>query len=219
MVNAEIDMNDFNDACYQIIKRAFDILFSAGVIALSILPGAALSAVIAIQSRGYPFYTQERVGKGGKLFQLYKFRSMVADADCVEKYLSPEQLKQWDLERKVDDDPRITVVGQFMRKTSIDELPQFINVLKGDMSIIGPRAITKHELDMWFTEAQKKALLSVPQGITGWWQVQRRNEATFESGERQELELWYVQHASLPVDLRIFVGTFSTMFGNSQSGR
>ncbi|MBP3884239.1 MAG: sugar transferase, partial [Olsenella sp.] len=129
-----------------VLKRAFDILFSLVVVVLMVIPGAILCLVIALQSKGSPFYTQRRVGQGGRHFNLYKFRSMVADADNVEKYFTPEQLAEWERERKVEGDPRITAVGRILRKTSLDEFPQFLNVLKGDMSVVGPRPIVDDEL-------------------------------------------------------------------------
>ena len=142
---------------------------------------------------------------------------MVADADNVEKYLNAEQLAEWKRERKVTDDPRITSLGRVLRRTSLDELPQFLNVLKGDMSLIGPRAITFDELVEYGDNAA--VLLSVPQGVTGAWQAGPRNEASFENGERQRIELKYAMNPSLREDGRIFAATFGTMFGKSKTGR
>lgn len=198
-------------AGYFLVKRLFDVIFSLVVTIVLLLPVTIIALVILVESHGNPFYSQERVGKGGRTIKLIKLRSMVADADNVEKHFSPEQLEIWQREHKVDNDPRITKVGKFIRRTSLDELPQFVNVLIGDMSIIGPRAITRDELEQWFTDEQKAVLLSVPQGITGWWQVQKRNEATFESGKRQQLELYYAQNASLKLDFEIFFRTFGAM--------
>lgn len=196
---------------YLFVKRIFDVTFSLLMIAAFFVPILIIAAIIYIESPGNPFYTQKRIGKGGETINLLKLRSMVIDADDIEKYLTAEQLEAWQLEHKIDDDPRITKVGRFLRSTSFDELPQFLNVLIGDMSIIGPRAIIRDELERWFTDEQKTVLLSVPQGITGWWQVQKRNKATFESGERQELELYYAQNASLKLDFQIFLRTFGAM--------
>lgn len=114
------------------------------------------------------------------MIRVLKLRSMVPDAGDVQKYLSPDQLRQWEVERKVDDDPRITKVGRFIRKCSIDEVPQFLNVLKGDLSVIGPRPITRDELEQHFSDEEKAELLSVTPGITGLWQATDRNAATFE---------------------------------------
>lgn len=216
----------FADACrkldrrplgYRITKRALDIAFSAIVIAVGLVPCALLSIAIAFDTMGSPVYTQERVGRLGRPFRIYKFRSMVVDADDVQKYLTPDQLAQWERERKVDGDPRITRLGRILRRTSLDELPQFLNVLVGQLSVIGPRAITMAELGHYGAEAP--LLLSVPQGITGAWQAGPRNEATFENGERQEIELGYARHASLGEDVRVFGATFGAMFGKRRSGR
>lgn len=202
---------------YRFAKRAFDIAFSVVVIVVGFIPCALLSVAIAADTKGSPIYTQERVGRLGRPFRIFKFRSMVADADDVEKYLSAEQLAQWERERKVDDDPRITRLGAVLRKTSLDELPQFLNVFAGQMSIIGPRAITYDELGEYGEDVP--LLLSVPQGVTGAWQAGARNGATFESGERQRIELEYIRHASVREDMRVFVATFGAMFGKRKSGR
>lgn len=202
---------------YRMTKRAFDIAFSAVVIVVGLVPCALLSVAIAADTKGSPIYTQERVGRLGKPFRIYKFRSMVVDADDVEKYLDADQLAEWKRERKVDGDPRITRLGRVLRRMSLDELPQFLNVLAGQLSVIGPRAITMAELGHYGADAT--LLLSVPQGITGAWQAGPRNEATFENGERQEIELDYARHAGLGEDIRVFGATFGAMFGKRRSGR
>jgi lipopolysaccharide/colanic/teichoic acid biosynthesis glycosyltransferase len=194
----------------KVAKRAIDIVVSLLVVIVALIPGMILSLVISLQSKGAPLYSEKRLGVGGKPFKLYKFRSMVADADNVEKYLSPEQLKEWLQERKVDNDPRVTKVGRFLRKTSLDEFPQFVNVLKGDMSIVGPRPIVAEELANYGDRADE--FLSCRPGVTGWWQVEARNKADYASGTRQELELYYVRHASFSLDWNIFVRTFGAVF-------
>ena len=200
---------------YVVTKRLSDVVFSIIVVVMLSIPVLVISLIIFLESPGNPLYVQERVGKGGKTIKIFKLRSMVADADNVEKYFSPEQLEAWQRERKVDFDPRITRVGGFIRKASLDELPQFVNVLIGDMSVIGPRTITRDELEQWYTDAERDVLLSVPQGITGWWQVQKRNDATFESGERQKLELHYATHADLRMDWDVFFATFGAILGGA----
>lgn len=202
---------------YKACKRAFDIVFSLCVIVVGFVPGLILCAFIVRDTGGSPIYTQERVGMGGRTFRIYKFRTMVADSDDVEKYLNADQLAQWRLERKVDDDPRITPLGRKLRSTSVDEIPNFINVLKGDMSVIGPRAVSREEVE-WFGD-DAETMLSVPAGITGYWQATSRNDATFESGERQRIELEYVKNAGFAMDARCFIGTFGAMFGSRRSGR
>ena len=120
---------------YHFVKRAFDIVFSACATIVGLIPVALLCLVIRLESPGSPIYLQERVGYRGKPLRILKLRTMVADSDDVEKHLSPEQLTQWERERKVDDDPRVTRVGRFLRKTSLDELPQFLNVLAGPIPL------------------------------------------------------------------------------------
>lgn len=197
-------------AGYRFVKRSFDIVFSAVVCAILALPVAALCLLVMLDSPGAPFFRQERIGLNGKKIRIWKIRSMVTDAHInPERYMTPEQLEQWDREQKVDDDPRITRVGRFLRKTSLDELPQFLNVLTGDLSVIGPRPVTMEET-YEFGQARDE-FLSIKPGITGWWQVTERNDATWANGDRQMLELFYVRHASIALDLRIFIRTFKAM--------
>lgn len=198
---------------YRFVKRAFDIAFSLCVIVAGLVPGLVLSLAIAMETKGSPIYTQERVGKNGKPFRIFKFRTMVADSDNVEKYLNPGQLEEWAREHKVADDPRITSLGKILRATSVDEFANFLNVLAGQMSVVGPRAIVEDEV-IWFG-SDEKLLLSVRPGVTGWWQVRDRNEATYESGDRQKLELHYVEHASLLFDARIFLMTFKAVLNRT----
>lgn len=215
---AESRALDTRSLGYRFVKRTFDIAFSACVCAVGLIPGAILCVAIASETKGSPIYAQERVGRLGKPIHLLKFRSMVADADDVEKYLTPEQIAEWHRERKVTDDPRITKLGATLRRTSLDELPQFFNVLAGQLSVIGPRAITYEELEN-FTPEQQRILLSVPQGITGAWQCGPRNLADFENGLRQEMELAYAKGANLKADWQVFFKTFGVMFGKQKTGR
>lgn len=195
---------------YRFVKRVFDICFSAGVCAVLAIPVAAVCAAICADSPGKPFFRQERVGRGGRTIRIWKLRTMVADAHSApERYMTPAQLETWRREQKLDDDPRVTRVGRFLRRTSLDELPQFINVLAGDLSVIGPRPVTPEET--YEFGSARDEFLSCKPGITGWWQVTERNAATWENGERQLLELFYVRHASFSLDLRIFSRTFKAM--------
>lgn len=206
---------------YKIAKRAFDIVFSLMAVAacIALLPlTLAMLIATSVSTKGSPIYLQTRVGRYGRPFRILKLRTMVADSDDVEKYLSSEQLDQWRRERKVDGDPRITHFGGFLRKTSLDEIPQFLNVLAGQMSVIGPRAISKDELE-WYSTNEQAELLAVPQGITGWWQAGARNEATFDNGERQAIELEYCRNAGFSMDAHVFLGTFGAMFGRKATGR
>ncbi|MGN0034725.1 MAG: sugar transferase, partial [Coriobacteriales bacterium] len=173
---------------YRAVKRVIDVLLSIVVLVVAIIPLSVLSLIIIVQSHGSPFYISRRVGKNGRPIKVYKLRTMVVDSDDFEKYLTPEQIAEWHKEHKIDADPRVIPIGRFLRSCSLDELPQFFNVLLGQMSIVGPRPITKEEFD-WFSEDERKALLSVLPGITGLWQVSGRSDVTFQSGERQRIEL------------------------------
>ena len=196
---------------YHAVKRVFDFCFAATATAVLLIPSAIICAAIVADDPGAgPIFTQKRVGLNGKPLYMYKFRSMYSDAHShPEKYLNEAQMQQWVREQKVDDDPRVTRVGKFLRKTSLDELPQFLNVLKGELSVIGPRPVTEEET--WEYGDARDLVLSIKPGITGWWQVCARNEATWQSGDRQALEVFYARHASLALDARVFVKTFKAM--------
>lgn len=195
---------------YLFVKRAFDIVFSGLVCVVGLIPSALLCAVICADSPGSPMFRQERTGLHGKKIYIFKFRSMVSDAhQHPERYMTSEQLEVWKREQKLDDDPRITRIGKFLRRTSLDEIPQFLNVLKGDLSVIGPRPVTESET-YEFGNARDEFLSCKP-GITGWWQVTARNDATWQTGRRQLIELFYVRHASLALDFRVFIKTFKAM--------
>jgi lipopolysaccharide/colanic/teichoic acid biosynthesis glycosyltransferase len=206
-----VSMNEARSlGAYKVVKRLCDILFSVLVIAIMFIPTCVIAVMISAESHGSPIYTSHRVGKNGKKIRVLKLRTMVADSNNLEKYLTPEQIQEWHCEHKVHDDPRITKIGRFLRKTSLDELPQFLNVLAGTMSVVGPRPITVEELG-WFTDEEREQLLSAVPGITGLWQVSGRNDISFQSGERQNTELYYVEHASFMLDTRIFFRTFKSL--------
>jgi lipopolysaccharide/colanic/teichoic acid biosynthesis glycosyltransferase len=194
---------------YRIVKRIADIVVSLIVVVIGAIPLAITCLVIKHDSPGAAIYRQERVGRYGKIIRIFKLRTMVADAEDLEKYLSPQQIGQFNREHKVDDDPRITHVGSWLRRTSLDEFPQFINVLAGQMSIVGPRPVEPAELLNYGDKADE--FLSAEPGITGYWQVFARNDADYESGKRQEMELYYVHNVSLKLDVRIFAKTFSAI--------
>ena len=195
---------------YLAVKRVFDVVFSALVCLVLAIPIALACLAIRLESPGSPIFRQRRVGQFGKPLYIYKLRTMYSDAhECPEKYLDSAQLEQWRREQKVDDDPRVTKIGRVLRRTSLDELPQFLNVLKGELSVIGPRPVTEEET-LEYGDA-RDLVLSVKPGITGWWQVIARNDATWESGKRQALEVFYCRHASLAMDARVFVKTFKAM--------
>lgn len=196
----------FGVMVYHAIKRMVDIVLSLlGIIVL--LPVfIILALIIKLSDGGSIFYSHTRVGYRGKKVSIYKFRSMKTNAGELEKILTPEQLEQYVKEFKIDNDPRITKIGSFLRKTSLDELPQLFNILKGDLTLVGPRPIVEKETEIYGREIAK--LLSVKPGLTGYWQAYARNNATYESGERQKMEMYYVEHCSLWLDLKIIIRTF-----------
>lgn len=194
------------------VKRVADVATSLIAITLGSVPVALSSLAICMESPGAPIFRQERIGKNGVPFGMWKLRTMYADAEQnVDSYLTAEQQEQWERERKVEDDPRVTKVGRFLRESSLDELPQFLNVLVGEMSVVGPRPVTAEELT-WFGDDVDE-VLSVRPGITGYWQTFARNDATWESGERQEMELRYVRTMSLSMDARICLRTVGAILG------
>lgn len=156
--------------------------------------------------RGPIFYSQKRIGKDGKHFKMYKFRSMCMNAeeklnDILSK--NPDMKKEWEENHKLENDPRITKIGRFLRKTSLDEFPQFVNVIKGEMSLVGPRAVIDDEIDKF--GAMKYKVLSVKPGVTGYWAANGRSNTTYE--ERVEMEATYVDEFSLWLDIKLLFKT------------
>jgi len=195
---------------YLFVKRAVDIVGSLlGLIVLSPL-FLIIAIAIKIDDKGSAFYSHKRVGQFGKEVYIHKFRSMKTDADNLEEMLTPEELEIFMSEFKLENDPRITKVGNFLRKTSLDELPQLLNILKGDLTLIGPRPIVEEELEHYGEDVDK--LLSVKPGLTGYWQAYARNDAIYATGERQKMELHYVDNRSLIFDIKIFFMTFISVF-------
>ena len=192
--------------CYAFVKRAFDIVASAA--ALIVLSPIMLIAAILVyvDDPGKVFYGHVRIGKNGKQFMMWKFRSMYMNADKMIDLLTPEQTKQYYTEFKIDNDPRITKIGNFLRKTSLDELPQLFNVLCNDMSLVGPRPLIESEIQTYYEDTHD-VLLAVKPGVTGYWQAYARNNATYQSGERQKMEMYYVRNASLWLDIKILFKT------------
>lgn len=195
---------------YLIMKRAFDIIFSILALIVLLLPMLVVALVVYIDSPGAsPVYVQERLGKNGKKFKFFKFRSMIPDADkMVDDLMDRNEMEGPAF--KIKDDPRITKVGRFIRKTSIDELPQLLNILKGDMSFVGPRPPLEREV-IQYTEYQKQKLLIVP-GLTCYWQVQpSRNDLSFDEWIR--LDLKYISERSFTTDIKILWRTVGAVFG------
>lgn len=202
----EHDRSRVKDIMYIVVKRIFDIIVS-GISLILLLPiFLVIGIMIRIDSKGPVFYKHKRIGKNGEYIYLYKFRSMYIDSQKrLEKMLeNPEIRKEWEENFKLKNDPRITKIGNILRKTSLDELPQLLNIFNGDMSIVGPRPVIDKEIDKYGEKKDK--FLSVTPGLTGWWAVNGRSCTSYE--ERMKLELYYVDHRSLLLDLKIILKTF-----------
>ncbi len=193
-------------------KRVFDILFSIFAIIVSLPIAIPIILAIKLTDRGPVIYKQKRVGYKGKEFYIYKFRSMYPDADKRLKEIlekDPEAKEEWEKTFKLKNDPRITKIGKFLRKTSLDELPQFINVLKGEMSVVGPRPVIKEELEKYYKNRAKQ-YISVKPGITGYWQVESRSNID-NYRQRVAMDVWYIRNKSIWLDIKIIVKTIKVM--------
>lgn len=199
----------FKYECYLFFKRTFDIIFSLIFLVAFSWLYLIIAILIKCSDGGKVFYCHERKGKNGKTIYIPKFRSMKKNADKLEVMLTPEQLEQYRKEYKMDNDPRITKLGGFLRKTSLDELPNIWSVFVGDISLIGPRPLMESEIDEKYG-ADKEKLLSVKPGMIGWWAANGRSNCTYESGERQRFELYYVDNCSIWLDIKI---VFKTIIG------
>ena len=184
-------------------KRVLDL----SIVLLGALPALlvtmVLAAIIALDGKS-PFYLQKRVGRNGRVFYMYKLRSMVVDADArLEAYLAsnPAARAEWDRAQKLRRDPRITMVGRLIRKTSFDELPQLLNVLRGDMSLVGPRPMMVEQQDLY----PGTAYYALRPGITGFWQTSVRNESSF--AERAGFDTDYLRQLSFGTDLKVLART------------
>ena len=192
---------------YFFSKYTFDFLVSLISIIILLPAFIIIGIIVKCSSKGPIFFVDKRVGKNEKMIGVLKFRTMYVDAETnIEKYLSPEQIKAWKEERKLENDPRITKIGNFLRKSSLDELPQLFNILVGQMSIVGPRPISKREYDAYYNDEEKKILSTARPGLTGYWQVYGRNEVDYASGERSKLTMEYFKKRSLLLDSVVISG-------------
>ena len=192
------------------LKRAGDVVFSLAILAAGLPLYLLLALLVKLSSRGSVFYSQRRIGRGYKGFGCLKFRTMRKDADRVlAEVLAADPVLRAEYQRdfKLKNDPRITRVGRWLRLTSLDELPQFINVLRGEMSVVGPRPIVWDELERYGRNMDH--VLSVRPGITGLWQVSGRNNLPYET--RVRLDLFYVRNRSFWLDLRIILRTIGVV--------
>jgi Undecaprenyl-phosphate galactose phosphotransferase WbaP len=193
-------------------KRIFDTLVALVLIVL-LSPLLLLLSLLLLGDGGKVIFSQKRVGKNGRPFNCLKFRTMALDAEDQLKLLlaqSPEHKLQWEKDQKLKDDPRVSALGGFLRRTSLDELPQLFNVLQGQMSLVGPRPIVEAELQRYGSDASY--YLMVRPGMTGLWQVNGRNDLDYES--RVYLDTWYVKNWSLWYDLVILIKTIRTVLSS-----
>ena len=204
--------NKQNLKVYEICKRTIDIIGAGlGLILLSPII-AVVACAVKVTSKGPIFFSQKRVGKNGELFEMYKFRSMVVNAEELKGNLEDQNEMSGPM-FKIKDDPRVTKVGKFIRKTSIDELPQLWNVLKGDMSLVGPRPSLPKEVEQFDNWMFKR--LSVRPGLTCYWQVSGRNNIDFE--DWMKLDCRYVDERNLWIDIKLIFKTVFVLFGDKNA--
>ncbi len=203
---------------YNALKRFFDIVCSIlGFIIASPL-FLAFSIMIKIEHTGKNvFYKQKRLGKDGKIIYIYKFRSMVDDAENLKRWLTEDQIKQYLCEYKVENDPRTTKFGSFLRRTGLDEMPQLLNILKGELSLVGPRPIQEDEAEFYGNDI--KLFLSVKPGLTGYWQAYCSADTTYTNKKRQQMELFYVRNCNLLWDLKICFATAGAILRKAKRGQ
>lgn len=192
---------------YRLIKRSFDILASGTALVLLSPLLAVLCLLIRLDSKGPALFVHKRVGKNGKPLNILKFRTMYTNAQEMLANFTPEQKKEWEENFKLEDDPRITSIGKILRKTSLDELPQLLNILRGEMSVVGPRPVVEEELKKYGIYQEK--FLSATPGLTGYWQAYARSDCSYQ--QRMEMELKYVQDANLWWDIKILFATVSAV--------
>lgn len=198
-------------ATQPVVKRAVDILVGLGVLAIA-SPVMAILWLLVRLDGGPGLYGHMRVGRDGKMFRCLKFRTMVTNsAEVLEHLLATDARarEEWNRSRKLLNDPRVTRIGRLLRATSLDELPQIFNVLRGDMSLVGPRPVVRSELEQYYGGVARGAYLSVRPGLTGLWQVSGRSDASYD--QRVRLDTEYVANASLKQDIVILYKTVAVV--------
>lgn len=193
---------------YRIVKRCFDVVVSALMLVLLSPVFLVVALLIHHEDHGPALYRHRRIGKGGQPFDCLKFRSMRIDSAEMMIRFTPEQRAEFAKYHKLKDDPRITRIGNFLRNSSLDELPQLWNILIGQMSFVGPRPITEVELEQYGPK-QREKYESVLPGLTGMWQASGRNNLTFK--QRMYYDAYYVDHQSIWLDIKILFKTFSAV--------
>lgn len=192
---------------YKIVKRTTDVALSSVAMVVLLPVFAIIALAIKLESKGPVFFKHTRIGKDGKIIKIYKFRSMVENAEDLIKKFTPEQMAEFKENYKLTNDPRITKVGKILRKTSLDELPQLLNIIKGDLSIIGPRPVVAEELKKYGPNIEK--FLSVTPGLTGFWAANGRSCTSYE--QRMQMELFYIDNVSLKMDVKVFFKTIEAV--------
>lgn len=205
----DVEQDYERSSTYYIVKRTMDIIFSLIGIIISSPILLITAIIIKLDSEGPIIFAQDRVGQNGKLFKMYKFRSMIDDAEKLLYKLKDKNEMSGPM-FKMKYDPRITKVGRFIRRTSIDELPQLINILRGEMSLVGPRPNLPQEVEK-FNEIQKQKLLVKP-GLTCYWQVMGRSNIGFE--EWMRLDLKYIRERNTWIDIKLIFRTVGVLFGD-----
>ena len=204
--------NERKSDFYKFCKRGIDVIVAGvGLILLSPII-TIVACAIKLTSKGPIFFLQKRVGKNGELFEMYKFRSMVVNAEELKEKLKHKNEMSGPM-FKMKDDPRVTKVGKFIRKTSLDELPQLWNVLKGDMSLVGPRPSLPKEVEQFDSWMFKR--LTVRPGLTCYWQVSGRNNIDFE--DWMKLDVKYVEERNLWIDIKLIFKTVGVLFGDKNA--
>ena len=207
VISGLVDYTPRRSIYREVLKRAFDVTFVICV-ALLVVPLVFVVAILVMLDGNSPFYAQQRVGKDGRVFSMFKLRSMVPNADrTLSEYLrtNPEARAEWNRTQKLRHDPRITLIGRVIRKTSLDELPQFWNVFRGDMSVVGPRPMMPSQRDLY----PGQAYYALKPGITGFWQIGDRNETSFAARARFDAE--YYTRVSLFTDVAVIAKTIKVV--------
>ena len=199
--------NNVRSSFNQFVKRTFDIVVSLLLLPILLPVIGVLAYLIKKESPGNVFYAHNRVGKDGKIIPVLKFRSMYSDSkERLEKLLEsdPAIREEWEKNFKLKNDPRVTKIGKFIRESSLDELPQIFNVLKGEMSLVGPRPVVEEELKKYYKESAEYYKMVKP-GITGFWQVSGRSDTDYDF--RVKVDTWYVYNWSLWLDIMVLIKT------------
>lgn len=208
----KMETNIISKKTYDFLKRLFDIVFSILTLILLSPVFLIVAILIKIESPGPAFFKQQRVGLNNKTFVMYKFRSMVANAEELKEKLMDQNERVGPM-FKIKKDPRVTKIGHFIRMTSIDELPQLINILKGEMSFVGPRPSLRNEVNQF--ESWMLERLSVKPGLTCYWQVDGRDEIEFE--DWMKLDVRYVRERNIWIDIKLIFKTFFVLLGDKHA--